>query len=335
VAHLELLAPEKLNSVDESMLSAIETKLRIWDHDPQIALIVLSSPFEKAFCAGGDVKGLAQQMLARPQDRRPTAMGFFRQEYRTDYLIHTLKQPTLCLADGITMGGGIGLMQGCKLRIVTERTVLAMPELAIGFFPDVGGSYFLPRLKHNSGWWMAFTGARLTGSEAVATGLADQQIKVSDKRKIMVELLRLPWKGDSVYDLGLLEAFFEHVSVKPQVDHDLFKKTEGLVLDQGYEAFLDSVGRDEFHAFGFSPLSSWATFEIFQRNKNKTLAQCFVNEWTLAVSLCESGDFVEGIRAQLIDKDKTPKWKPFSRPEEFTGLFVDQGQNLLAVDLGC
>ena len=163
--------PRALNALDLEMLRAVADKLLEWRDQRSIACIVLHAESEKAFSAGGDVKSL---MAALKRDgAMPVALEYFTTEYFADYLIHIYPKPILCWADGIVMGGGIGIMNGASYRVVTERSILAMPEITIGLYPDVGATYFLNRAPSGIGLFLGLTGARFNGHDAVAIGMAD------------------------------------------------------------------------------------------------------------------------------------------------------------------
>ncbi len=163
------------------MFQVLERKLMEWRERADIVCVVLHADSQKAFCAGGDVKALVTQLNASGDIR--IGADFFSHEYFVDYLIHSYPKPLLCWADGITMGGGIGVMNGATCRVVTERTQMAMPEIAIGLFPDVGGSYFLNRMPEGVGMFLGLTSARFNGADAVSIGMADLLIRAEQQAR--------------------------------------------------------------------------------------------------------------------------------------------------------
>ena len=173
VGYVALNNPRALNALDLGMLRLMEDKLLEWRQDEDLACVVLYAESEKAFCAGGDVKSLV--MALQRDGTIAAARDYFTTEYFVDYLIHVYPKPILCWADGITMGGGIGIMNGAAYRVVTERTVMAMPEIAIGLFPDVGGTYFLNRLPAGLGLFLGLTSARISGHDAVTLGIGGRR----------------------------------------------------------------------------------------------------------------------------------------------------------------
>ncbi|WP_334167975.1 enoyl-CoA hydratase/isomerase family protein, partial [Achromobacter mucicolens] len=171
-----LNAPQTLNGLSLEMVDLLADRLDAWARDPGVALVVLQGAGDKAFCAGGDLHGLYRSMTentGKPSWSNTYARTFFEREYRLDYRIHTYPKPVLCWGHGIVMGGGIGLMMGASHRVVSETSRLAMPEVSIGLFPDVGGSWLLNRMPGRSGVFLALTGAQLNTSDAFFAGLAD------------------------------------------------------------------------------------------------------------------------------------------------------------------
>src|ERR671924_1730780 len=186
--------PSSLNALDLNMLQTMERKLSEWREREDLACVVLTAESGRAFCAGGDVKALA--LALQREGTISAARDYFAMEYFVDYLIHVYPKPILCWADGITMGGGIGIMNGTSHRVVTGQTVIAMPEIAIGLFPDVGGTYFLNRLPAGLGLFLGLTGARISGYDAVAVGLADGVVRSEKKRQVLAGLNGVPWSSD-------------------------------------------------------------------------------------------------------------------------------------------
>ncbi len=187
--------PRALNALDLAMLRAIGEKLIEWRAREEVACVVLHSDSERAFSAGGDVKTLAAAL--RRAHGLASAREYFTTEYFVDYLIHVYPKPILCWADGIAMGGGIGVMNGATCRIVTERSALAMPEVAIGLFPDVGATYFLHRIPDGLGLFLGLSGAAFSGYDAVAIGMAEGLVRADRKAALLSGLRDLAWSGDA------------------------------------------------------------------------------------------------------------------------------------------
>src|SRR5919197_1455615 len=344
---LTLHNPGSLNALDLDMFAAIERKLREWRGRDNIACIVLHADSDRAFCAGGDVKALA---MALERHGTVAAREFFSAEYFVDYLIHIYPKPILCWADGITMGGGIGIMNGASYRVVTERSTLAMPEVAIGLFPDVGATFFLNRLPAGLGLFLGLTGARFDGSDATAIGMADGFIRAEKKAEIFAGLMRLSWTTDSQTNKEALRSYLTTVT-EPEAagKSELLMRLDAirnLILKATIEeidgAFRSWHGADRWIKSAIdgyvtgSPTSAKTTFRQLVDGKELSVKEVFLREWNLALNLSRRSDFREGVRALLIDKDQRPRWNPPAlaavRDEEIDGFFSQShGEpNLLA-----
>jgi enoyl-CoA hydratase/carnithine racemase len=347
---LTLHNPGSLNALDLDIFAAMERKLLEWRVRDDIACIVLHADSDRAFCAGGDVKAL---VMALERDGTVAAREFFSAEYFVDYLIHIYPKPILCWADGITMGGGIGIMNGASYRVVTERSTLAMPEIAIGLFPDVGGTFFLNRLPAGLGLFLGLTGARFNGPDATAIGMADGFIPAEKKAEIFAGLMRLSWTTDSQTNKEALRSYLTTVT-EPEAagKSELLMRLDAirnLILKATIEeidgAFRSWHGADRWIKIAIdgyvtgSPTSAKTTFRQLVEGKELSVKEVFLREWNLALNLSRRSDFREGVRALLIDKDQRPQWNPPAlaavRDEEIDGFFSQShGEpNLLAQKL--
>src|SRR5690606_3190798 len=181
IAFAQLNAEKSLNALNQTMIDLLRPRLAAWAEDPAIACVVLSGSGDKAFCAGGDIIGLYRAMREHPGGPNPLVERFFETEYRLDYQIHTYPKPILCWGHGIVMGGGLGLMAGASHRVATERSRIAMPELGIGFFRDVGASWFLNRMPGRLGLYLGLTGSTLNATDALYAGLADYFVPAAQR----------------------------------------------------------------------------------------------------------------------------------------------------------
>ncbi|MEQ9355421.1 enoyl-CoA hydratase/isomerase family protein, partial [Coleofasciculus chthonoplastes] len=297
-----------LNALTLEMIELIHPQLVAWRDDSEIACVVIEGAGERAFCAGGDVRAVAQ--AGRAQDRSLTRQ-FFWHEYRLNRLIGTLGKPYVALMDGITMGGGVGLSAHGSFQVATERTLWAMPETAIGFFPDVGASHVLNRLDPAMAAHLALTGRRLGADDLLHLGLATHFVP-SDS----LEALKTALVEAEVPVRETLDRFGTSAPVTTlMADLSIIKATFGA---PSVEAILETLirdGGDRAKAFAetlskMSPTSCKVTLEQLKRTRNLDLDACLKLEFRMSQHFMAGHDFYEGIRAVLIDKDQSPSWRP-------------------------
>ncbi|XP_012221314.1 3-hydroxyisobutyryl-CoA hydrolase, mitochondrial isoform X2 [Linepithema humile] len=304
--------PKTLNAVTLSMVEKIYPVLKQWETSKK--LIIIEGAGDKAFCAGGDVKSLVLA-LNKPKGE---ALGeeFFKKEYTLNYLIGTYKKPYIALMNGITMGGGVGLSVHGKYRIATEKTLFAMPETAIGLFPDVGGSYFLPRLKGKLGLFLGLTGHRLKGIDVLLAGIATHFV-LSEKLTDLKRDLLMSQESDIENILNNYQPKLNHVfSLAPhmsQIENCFSASSVEEIIERLIKDNSEWAQKNVETLKKMSPASLKVAKKAIDEGRGKSLAECLEIEYRLAyTALNKDNDFYEGVRALLIDKDQKPIWKPAS-----------------------
>ncbi|RMZ89463.1 hypothetical protein DV736_g3328, partial [Chaetothyriales sp. CBS 134916] len=338
VRTIELNRPKKLNSLNGSMARKILPRLREWEKSQLANIILITGAGSKAFCAGGDVAELAKQNATKEGQKKST--DYFELEYQLDHLIATYSKPYVAVIDGITMGGGVGLSVHAPFRIATEKTVFAMPETTIGFFPDVGGSFFLPRLDGEIGTYLALTSERLHGVQALYAGIATHYIDSSVLAPLTTRLSELVFHDYSTLDdrLKLVNSTIaEFTSSLPSPDSYEAGKNGNLsgslreAIDRCFkynkiEQIISAVEKETsssdqqiaawakstFKTFSIrSPTSLKVTLQQLRLGKRWNISETFVREHQIAAHFMAHPDFTEGVTARLINKPATaPKWQP-------------------------
>lgn len=322
LGHLSLNRPEALNALDLGMVRDLAATLLAWRDDPDVQLVLLDGAGERGLCAGGDVRGLYDQITAG----RPADTGiFFRDEYALNALIAEYPKPIVALADGITMGGGIGLAGHAAIRIVTERSRLAMPETRIGFVPDVGGTLLLAQAPGRVGEYLALTGASMTASDALYTGFADHYVP-SDRLPSLAEALETRADPSSPTELVLL--FDETpepaplVAQRPWIDDAFAADTVVEIIARLRARTEDAAAAAADTLAGLSPTAlAVALASVRAAREQPDLRAVLAQEYGLALWFAMTQpDLPEGIRAQLVDKDRNPSWSPASLAELDPGI---------------
>ncbi|KAG8558671.1 hypothetical protein GDO81_017098 [Engystomops pustulosus] len=325
---ITLNRPKALNALNLNMSRLIYNQLKLWEEDPETFLVIIKGAGGKAFCAGGDIIAITEA----GKTGAPLAQDFFKEEYILNNAIGTYKKPYVALIDGITMGGGVGLSVHGHFRVASERTLFAMPETAIGLFPDVGGGYFLPRLPGKIGLFIALTGFRLKGRDVqkagIATHFVDSQ-KIPSLEKDLITL-KCPSKEDII---DVLNAYHNESSASedlPFILAECLDKINSLFSGNSVEEIIDNLKQDGSPFANqqlkilskMSPTSLKITFRQLKNGSSLTLQEVLTMEYRLSQASMSGHDFYEGVRAMLIDKDQNPKWKP-EELKEVTDKYLD------------
>ncbi|MDD9909773.1 MAG: enoyl-CoA hydratase/isomerase family protein [Ahrensia sp.] len=305
--------PEALNAVTDGMVRAIDARLDDWERDDSVRRIVIHASPGRAFSAGGDIRHLYESGMAGDPD-----FGFFAREYALNARIHHFPKPYIALIDGIAMGGGVGVSFHGSHRIVGEKAAFAMPEVGIGFFPDIGGSYLLSRLPGKLGLYLALTGERLKQADCVASGLATHGC-TSDQ---MPTLLNDLCQAETLVDVldGLPQSYEPSDAAQWSWINDAFKaqSVEHIIeaLDHAaaseHEAHANWAAKTIETLGTKSPTSLKLAFEQLRRATHLPMVDCMRMEYRILRRVLPQREFYEGIRAAIIDKDGAPQWQPAS-----------------------
>ncbi|MEE8057548.1 MAG: enoyl-CoA hydratase/isomerase family protein [Pseudomonadales bacterium] len=328
---ITLSAEKTLNALTLEMVNLMLQQLGQWQHDNNIACVLVKGAGVRAFCAGGDVQCLHQSAVERPGGPCHYAEDFFTREYRLDYLFHTYPKPVICWGHGIVMGGGVGVMAACSHRVATEKTRIAMPEITIALYPDVGGSWFLNRMPGKSGVFLALTGAAINGADSLFTDLADYFLSQDQYESVVNALLIQPWSTLYQHNHDIVSELLTVVSANssdalPEGRVESHLETINQLCDGDdvvaiINAIIDIETEDQWLAKASanlmtgSPLSGLIIYHQLQVSRKMTLAQVFRSEIQLSTNIVRYPEFAEGVRALLIDKDRNPLWQ-FKTVEE-------------------
>ena len=327
LGRITLDAPKSLNALSLEMIDAIQAQIGAWAEDAEIVALWLEGAGDKAFCAGGDVVALYRAIAEGHTGRDPEAADgavarYFTHEYRLDHALHTYPNPIVAWGDGIVMGGGMGLLAGASHRVVTPRSQLAMPEITIGLYPDVGASWFLNRMPGASGTFLGLTGARLNATDALFVGLADRLIAAERRDAVIDDLLNADWSQPR-------PALERVLRTHAEASRDLAPPAEVAPRQEAIAALTDAdcdedliaaiiaasdsddawIARAARSLAAGSPLSARLILRQLARCRRVSLAEALRSELDLSLACATHGDIAEGVRALLIDKDHAPAWR--------------------------
>lgn len=316
VGYLTLAQPASLNALTMDMIDALHVGLKQHEKDAAVKLIILRSASDRAFCAGGDMKKIRQLAL---DNKTETINEFFTREYALNLAIAECSKPYISLIDGVAMGGGLGLSVHGTFRVVTDRAIMAMPESRIGFFPDVGGSYFLQHLPFSCGAWLALTAMAVRAQQCVITGLATHYVK-HDKLPDLVEKLESLELPDDANAENHVRQLLDNAATKvsdEQFEDQLKKRAEwfdGDDVNVIRSRLTNATDNEDAQTLltkldSGSPHSYAITLELFKATQGMNLQQCLAAELELSKDACVHPDLAEGVRAVLVDKDHKPEWR--------------------------
>ncbi|GAA2264646.1 putative enoyl-CoA hydratase [Streptomyces ruber] len=311
-AHIVLNRPKALNALNHEMVRRIDAALTAWERDPAVGTVVLTGAGERGLCAGGDMRAVHDDV--RDGDGTASA-AFWRDEYRLNARIARYPKPYVAVMDGIVMGGGVGLSAHGGVRVVTERSRIAMPETGIGFVPDVGGTHLLGRAPGELGTHLALTGAQIGAADALLCGLADHHLPSASLPRFVADLADLP----------VPEALRRHAQPPPAGElagqrewidacytAGTVEETVQRLLSHGDPAAKEAAET----LLGRSPTALKVTLTALRRARRLgTLEAVLDQEYRISCAALATADLVEGVRAQLVDKDRAPRWSPATLAE--------------------
>ncbi len=328
VVQVTMNRPAVLNALSLEMIRILSAKLPQWEEDDSVKAVFIKGSEDRAFCAGGDVKSTYRTGLSYRRgevDERIVSL-FYGEEYCLNRQLFHFKKPTFSFMSGITMGGGFGIAGPCSHRIAAENTVFAMPEVAIGFFPDVGSTYFLNRCPGEAGTYLALTGGRIAAEDMMFCGLASHYIPLGQQQACQQQLREVVAGGGDVD--SVLAAFQK----APEKEGNLQKNR--AIVDECFrgndvQAIIDSLraSEDLWAAQqadvieGRSPLSLKVSLAHLRMAKNMDFDEVTAQDFVLSQHFMKGHDFYEGVRAVLVDKDQQPQWEP-GRLDEITSDMV-------------
>ncbi len=322
--HISLNRPKAIHALNLDMCLGMTSALQGWTNDDAVAAIIIDHSEGRGFCAGGDIRMLAQSGAKQGAEKGREAREFFFHEYQLNHLMFEYNKPIVTFMDGITMGGGVGISMPAKFRVATENTRFAMPETGIGLFPDVGGGWYLPRLEGRVGQFLALTGARLDGAECHALGIATHYLPSENIAEAKERIAQNP---------GRIMGILGDLSITPpdaKIMENIDKVNKHFAFDS-FEEILESLenGVSDWAATERDTLGTKspqtckvALRQLAEGAQMKSFADQMKQEYAIGAHVVSMHDFLEGVRALIIDKDNEPIWKP-ATPQEVSTEWID------------
>lgn len=321
VGRITLNRPKALHALTTAMCAAMTDALLAWRDDPAVKLVLLDHAGERGFCAGGDIRMLAESGASDGKQARE----FFFIEYRLNHLLFAYAKPVVVIMDGVTMGGGVGLAMPAGYRVATERTTFAMPETGIGLFPDVGGGWFLPRMPSHIGTWLALTGGRIKAADCELIGVATDFVESARVDDLKAAIVADPAAIDR-----LLTEYEGDAGRPPLAAHqDEIDRIFGADTLEGILTGLTAAGTDWAQdQLKVLATKSPQTMKVALRQlrlggKMESFAENMTMEYRIGARVVQRHDFIEGVRAVIVDKDNAPRWNP-PGPEGVSQAMLDE-----------
>jgi enoyl-CoA hydratase len=303
VGRLTLNRPKALHALTLDMIRLITRALVAWKNDPSVELVILDHAGERGFCAGGDIKSAVTGGPSRE---------FFYEEYQLNAFMFGYPKPMAVFLDGIVMGGGVGLAMPCRYRVATEKTLFAMPETAIGLFPDVGGGWWLPRLPGESGMWLALTGARIKTADCLLLGIATDVVKSEQVEAVKREILAAPGEIEEILTRYETDAGEPAIALHRDAMDRLFGGDSVEAVFAAIAASDDPWATAQLDILkARSPTAMKVAFrQLREGRERRSFDEQMLVETRIGSRVSYSHDFAEGVRAVLIDRDNRPQWDP-------------------------
>ena len=305
IGRILLNRPRALNALDLPMIRACAAILETWREDPHVDAVVIEGAGDRAFCAGGDIRALRDGQISGD---RASVDQFFSEEYALNVTIATYPKPYIALIDGICMGGGIGMSVHAPYRVATEHAGFAMPETAIGFFPDIGATFLLPRLPGELGTYLGLTGLRINGGDSVHAGLATHFTSRARLPDLSAALARDGVAALAVYNEPL--PAFSLTDQRAAIDHCFAAASVGDIVSRLEAAKAEWAEAALKSLRSVSPSALHWTLKALRDGRDLTLKQALDAEFALTRTTMAHPDFAEGVRAMIVDKDRKPAWRP-------------------------